>query len=87
MPKARLLDARDVILPVEVGLQMVGPAVVPVQRLHRLVDAAAIDRGRQHSDWPLPLLSGHQSTQVGTQARFIGMAHPSLGWGLEADSA
>ena len=87
VPKARLLNASDVILPVEVGLHVVGAAMVPVQRLHWLMDTAAIERGRQHPDRPLPLLSGHQNTQVGTHAPFIRMAHPSLGWDLEADSA
>lgn len=44
VPKARLLEAGDVILPVEVSLQKVGTAVVPVQRLHWLVDAPPVDR-------------------------------------------
>lgn len=44
MPKARILEAWDLILPVEVGLQMVGAAVLQVQRLHWLVDALPVDR-------------------------------------------
>lgn len=44
MPKARRLETGDVILPVEVGLQIVGAAIVPVQRLQGLVYAPPIDR-------------------------------------------
>lgn len=44
VPKARILEAGDLILPEEVGLQMVGTAVLQVQRLHWLVDALAVDR-------------------------------------------
>lgn len=43
MPKARRLDAGDVILPVEVSLHVVDTAVVPDQRLHGLVYAPPID--------------------------------------------
>lgn len=57
VPKARRLDAGDVVLPVEVSLHMVGTAVVPVQGLHGLVYAPPIDRGHQHPHGPLALLS------------------------------
>lgn len=56
MPEAGRFDAGDVILPVEVGLHIVGTAEVPVHWLHRLVDAPPIDRGRQYSHGPLLFL-------------------------------
>lgn len=56
MPEARRLHTGDVVLPVEVGLHVARAAVVPVQRLHGLVDAPPADRRRQHAHRPLALL-------------------------------
>lgn len=56
VPEARRLDTGDVVLPVEVGLHVARAAMVPVQRLHGLVDAPAVDGRRQHPHRPLALL-------------------------------
>lgn len=56
MPKARLLDAGDVVLPVEVGLHVVHTAVVSVQGLDGLIDAFPIHRGHQHGHGPFLFL-------------------------------
>jgi hypothetical protein len=45
VPEARILEAGDVILPVEISLHMVHTAIVSVQGLNGLMDALPIDRG------------------------------------------
>lgn len=56
VPKARLLDAGDVVLPIEVGLHVVHTAVVSVQGLYGLIDAFPIHRGHQHRYGPFLFL-------------------------------
>lgn len=56
VPKARLLDAGDVVLPVEVGLHVVHAAIASVQGLNGLIDAFPIHRGHQHRYGPFLFL-------------------------------
>ena len=89
MPEAGLLEAGDVVLPVEVGLQVAGAAVVPVRRLHRLMDAPPIDGRRQHAHRPLALLSRGSRALLPACApvhlRPVHL-HPHLGGPLHADA-